>query len=170
MSEELSPSDLADQVLDESPKASKTEWGARLAEVARAHGMTAFLDRALTEKLGAYVAGRKSLLAKRRQADDLATRAVGYDGTPLSPVISVGTSKGERQLKLWVDASPAEFMAAVFTEQSVVDGRNRANSLRMQIAEQIAEDETLQELSTLAEVCTALGVDPNMLGLSELAA
>lgn len=167
MNEEITPADLADQVLDAMPNGSKLEWGDELRALANVNHMDDFIDRKLTEGLGQFVSSRKAALARKDQAAK--ALAIGYNGSALSPVLSV-RSNGATTLALWVDVSPKQYVEAVLREQNVVEGRNRSNQIRLQLATQMIADDILMGLSTLREVCTAIGVDPDALGLDELSA
>lgn len=68
---------------------------------------------------------------------------------------------------LWTEASPRQFIEAVLREQSVIDGRNDSNAIRLQVVEMIQTDKRLMELGTLRDVCAELDVDPDMLGLDD---
>jgi hypothetical protein len=105
----------------------------------------------------------------RRAAQDRRD-TLGIVGRPAVPdTIPVRTRTGETQLKLWPDAAPAEFVEAVFREQKIIDGRHRANQLRVDLAHDIKADPVLEHLPTLRDVCVRLSIDPDTLGLDDLA-
>lgn len=169
MTAHLTPTDLAEQVVASLPNGTLTEWGAELINLARFHGMDFWLDQRLTQSCGAFAKNTYQQLEQRRQAERLVARGVTYSGKPMSSTISIKNDDGSRQTVLWIDASPAAFIEAVLTEQAVIRGRQDANSLRFQVVEMLQDDPTLRELPTLGAVCEACGIDPDTLGLDELA-
>ena len=165
---EVTLHDLAEEVLSIYPSARKDEWGEELIRRVGQEG-DAIQQEAhakFVAAMGAYVSNIKAAQARAEQAERVAQ--VSYHGRPLTPTISVRTDAG-RQLMLWLDASPRQFVEAVFREQSVVVGRLNSNKLRVKVAEMCQQDEQLMELPTLADVCNELDVDPEELELEELA-
>lgn len=160
--------ELADEVLDDMPNATKYEWGQELSKRARSENLYAEINDRLNTSMGALVTSRKS--TRESAAMDARAPKVGYDGSLLSPVISVANPDGGRQLTLWVNATPDQYVNAVTREQNVVDGRNRSNKVRLQLVERMIADPTLMELPHLKDVCVALRIDPDTLGLAELTA
>jgi hypothetical protein len=160
--------DLAEDVLAANPNGSKTEWGEALIQRVGDQGdaIAAEAEAKYVAAMGVYVSNVKAAQARADQAER--TAQVTYHGRPLTPTVSV---KGEygRQLMLWLDASPRQFVEAVFREQSVVLGRLNSNKLRLKIAEMCQQDDALMEMPTLAAVCQELNVDPAELELEELA-
>lgn len=171
---DLTLHDLAEDVLDGNPNGTKDQWGAALI---RAVGDGELLDggrdaiqveatHKYVASMGAFVSGIKAARERARQVER--TAHVTYHGRPLTPTVSVRTDAG-RQLMLWLDASPRQFVEAVFREQSVALGRLNSNKLRLKIAEMCQQDDELMDLPTLAHVCDALDVDPDDLELEALA-
>lgn len=167
---DLTLHDLAEQVLGAAPTGTKTEWGKRLAKLAGDNGdaIAAEVDRKLHATLGAYVAGIKSAQARQAQHERALERGITHEGRPLTSTISVRTETGT-QTMLWMEASPTQFVEAVFREQSVIDGRSNSNKLRRKVAEMCQDDDGLMDLPTLADVCAELGIDPDELELNVLA-
>jgi hypothetical protein len=162
------PRELADDVLAGNPKGSKAEWGRAMRDLAAAEGMAAYLEAKLIETLGNYVSGRKASNEQHSQVARLAGLEVSHTGRPLSPTISVRRPDGARQLVLWIDATPQQFIDAVFRQQNTIDGLQTANSVRFELAAQMQADESLLALPTLRAVCDRLDLDPDTLGLDEL--
>lgn len=165
----MSLADLASDVLAWDRRASKHEWGLDLlarVEDADDDALNEEVREKLIGKLGDYVAGVKAAAEKARQAERML--AVGYNGRPITPTVSVRNEDGSTQTMLWIDASPAQFMDAVLREQSVVDGRLRSNIVRLKVVDMLRQDDCLMDLPTLQDVCNALGVNPDTLGLDEL--
>lgn len=165
---EVSLHDLAEEVLSVSPNGNKTEWGEALIRLVGDQGdaIAAEAHSKYVAAMGAFVSSVKAAQARAEQAARIAH--ITYHGRPLTPTVSVRGEYG-RQLKLWLDASPREFVEAVFREQSVVLGRLNSNKLRIKIAELCQQDDALMELPTLADVCNELDIDPAQLELEELA-
>lgn len=88
-------------------------------------------------------------------------------GRPVSPTLSVRTEHG-RQLMLWQQATPRQFVEAVRTEQAVALGRLDANKPRHKLVERMLCEPALLTLPSLADVCRALGVDVVTLDLDSL--
>lgn len=169
---DLTLSDLADQVLSANRNGSKHEWGSDLLALTQAHDEPEIDDEVRGKTiaaLGNVVNGRKSAQEKQAQRDRLANLAISYDGRPLlNPTLSVRAPSGARQGKLWIDATPQEYIEAVIREQRVVDGRNNANAIRLQLVEVMQRDEHLMTLPTLKDVCAELNINPDALGLEDL--
>lgn len=168
---DLNLSDLADQVLIANYNGTKHDWGRELLELVEAHD-EAHLTDAVHEKtiaaLGNVVNQRKTHRETAAKNERLASRAVTYTGRPLNPTISVRTESGARQGVLWIYATPRQYIDAVIREQKVIDGRNDANAVRLQLVEVMNQDGHLQDLPTLKDVCDELGIDPDTLGLEDL--
>lgn len=171
MSEELSQ-EIAEQVLALHPSASKATWGkVFLALAADEPDLEQWLDSKLIASLGNYVTQLKSRQATQRRNERLISLGVSTaTGRPISPTISVRMTDGSRQGVLWVEASPAQFVEAVFREQAVVDGRAESNAIRMQLAEILNGRKSLMGLPTLGAVCEELEINPDTLGLEDLEA
>lgn len=159
--------DLAGDVLAANPEGTKTQWGAALIRLVgdQEDAIVAEAQAKYVAAMGAYVSGVKAAQARADQSER--TAHVTYHGRPLTPTVSVRGEHG-RQLKLWLDASPREFVEAVFREQSVVLGRLNSNKLRVKIAEMCRQDDALMDLDTLTDVCQELHLDPAELELEEL--
>lgn len=168
---DLTLSDLADQVLMANYNGTKRDWGQELLDLVRAHDeqhlMTAVHEKTVTA-LGNVVNSRKTSRETAAKNERLASRAVAYTGRPLNPTISVRTESGARQGVLWIYATPRQYIDAVIREQKVIDGRNDANAVRLQLVELMQQDDHLQDLATLKDVCDELGIDPDTLGLDDL--
>lgn len=166
--------DLAADVLLWDPKGSKHDWGVDLlrrveaAEDDERDTLNAEVREKMIAKLGEYVSGVKASSEKARQAERML--AVGYNGRPITPTVSVRNIDGSTQSMLWVDATPAQFLEAVLREQSVIDGRRDSNIVRLKVVDMLRQDESLMDLPSLRDVCTVLNVDPDTLGLEELGA
>lgn len=168
MSEDyLTPADLADQALEiEGTSASKTILGKRMLDLIAEHDeahINSWRHARLVASMGAFVSQHKARLIQ-----DEAPK-VSYQGVPMTGGISVGSSNSSRQMALWLDVSPQEFIDAVQREQNVVDGRSASNRVRLQIMQIVTADEELSQLPTLRAVLDALEIDPNELNLDELA-
>lgn len=163
---------IADQVLDLHPDHSKDEWGRAFLDIAADHDPEAFEQWArakLTASASRYVSDRKRAREAKRQAERLITRGVAVaTGRPISPTMSIVADDGSRQQVLWVEASPTQFINAVMREQAIVNGRADSNATRLQVVEYLRSDDNLMSLPTLRDVCAALEIDPDALGLDEL--
>lgn len=168
----VSPKDIAEQVLGDSPSATKNEWGQDFLRLAQEHdqeSIEAFIHDRLVANLGSYVAKVKEVREEKRQQERLMQLGVSYAGRPITRTISVSRSNGGgRQMMLWTEASPAQFIEAVQREQHVIDGRKDSNAVRLLVVKMLTRDETLMGLPTLGDVCNHLDVDPDTLGLEEL--
>lgn len=170
---DMTPSDIAEQVLSTLPKATKDEWGREFLRLAKVHGQEQ-IDEFVTGKtitaLGTYIKGADAHRQAVARNDRLMARGVATaTGRPITPTLSVRAKDGSRQQCLWVEATPMQFMEAVLLEQRIVDGRRDSNKVRLIVVEAMQADEHLMELSTLGDVCRSLGIDPDALGLEELA-
>ncbi len=171
MSDELRHA-IAEQVIGLDPDGNKTTWGKAFLELAEQYGMSDFGDwknAQLISICGTQVGRVKTAIERKQKNARLLERGVAVGtGLNVNPTISVRTKDGARQLMLWTKATPAQFLAAVFREQAIVDGRAESNAIRMQLAERLRKDELLMELPTLGDVCAALEIDADILGLDEL--
>lgn len=170
---DLTLADLADHVLALMPDGAKADCGRELLTAVRSYDIdtiTTEVEARTIASLGSYVAGRKSAAAKTSQAERLMTYGVTYTGRPISPTLSIRSEDGTSQLAAWTDATPRQFLDAVLREQKVIDGRNDSNRLRLHVVDLLTQDEALMGLPSLSSVCAALGVDPDLLGLDDLAA
>lgn len=171
MSEELRHA-IAEQVAAMDPKGTKSAWGKAFLTLAAEHGMDDLADWQAAQLIaasGTYVAKVRAAEERRRQAERLLTLGLSTaGGRPITPTLSVRAEGGGRQGVLWYEATPLQFIEAVMREQAVVDGRAESNAVRMRLAVQIRESEALMALPTLADVCAALGLDPDTLGLEGL--
>ena len=165
---------IADQVLGLLPTGSKVDWANKFMDIADEQddpAINAWLEQRLIVAIGDYINGRKALAAKHRQNQRLIDLGISVvNGRPISPHLSVRGDDGTRQGVLWIEATPQQFVDAVFREQAVVDGRAAANAVRMQLAGLIQSTPDLMVLPSLREVCDELKLDPDTLGLEELAA
>jgi hypothetical protein len=161
----ITPHDLAEQVVTANPTGTKDEWSQDFLALVPAHGLEWFVKQQTANAIGQYVSNVEANRRKRRQKEEALRRGISV--ATHSPVISVRGAEG-RQLMLWIDASPAQYLEAVLTEQAVVDGRGRANVVRLRLAQRMQAEPELLALATLGEVCKAIGVDPDVLGLDEL--
>lgn len=166
--DDLSPNDLAEQVIRMLPRGNLAEWGAEMVKLARFHKFDGWLDDRLAASCANYVKSVKTSMDQRAQSERLMARGVAYNGRAVSPTISIAGKDGGRQTVLWVEASPQAFMEAVLAEQSVIDGRNQSNRVRFQLVALMQEDPALADLPTLGDVCRACGIDPDTLGLGDL--
>lgn len=164
--------DLAEQVLAWDYHASKNEWGEEMLRLVRSHNddeLTQFVHERTVAALGAYIGSVKAAMERRKQQERILQRGISTaTRRPVNPYLSVRGSDGSRQGLLWIEATPVQFMEAVFREETVVRGRAEANAVRMQLAELIQQDDGLQDLSSLKDVCSELHIDPDTLGLEEL--
>lgn len=171
---DLTLADLADQVLSANSDGTKYEWGSELLDLVHAHdepGLDAEVRGKTVVALGNLVNGRKSAQEKAAQQQRVKSLPIDYNGRPLaSPTISVRGETGARQGVLWINATPQQYIEAVIREQRVVDGRNNANAIRLQLVEVMQRDEHLLTLSTLKDVCEELDINPDTLGLEDLEA
>lgn len=169
--------DFAAIVLDDMPDATKDECGAALARlVGDLYGAERWQHEAharYIRSLGAVVSALSARTkdAEKRERLALATEnGIAYNGRPITETLSVRRDDGSRQLVLWTQATPSQFVEAVLREEAVAAGRVRSNRVRMQLASIIADDEHLMALPTLAAVCEREGINPDSLGLDELSA
>lgn len=166
--------ELAEEIIAALPAGTASEWGEAFILAVEEHGddtVAAWLHDKQVAAMGRYVSG---VLARRRakeRADRLIARGVSVaTGRAITPTLSVRGEDGARQLVLWVEATPLQFIDAVEREQNVIEGRLGANRTRLAIAEAIKDDDHLMDAPTLAVVCERLGIDPDVLGLDELEA
>jgi len=171
---EMTPADIAEQVLGELPQASITAWGKeflRLAEVHDQPGISEFVTAKTIAALGNYIKGVKAQQETARRNARLMARGVATStGRPITPTLSVRAQDGSRQQCLWYEATPAQFLEAVLLEDQIVAGRLASNRVRLSVVEAMQNDASLMDLPTLVDVCEALGIDPDTLGLEELPA
>ncbi|MDH2424856.1 hypothetical protein [Sphaerisporangium sp. TRM90804] len=171
MSEELKQG-IAEMVLGLHPGADKAIWGAEFIKLAAEHDdpeINAWIDSRLEAALGSYVNTVRTRREAQRRNERLIARGVSVtSGRLISPSMSVRRSDGARQGVLWVEATPAQFVEAVFREAAVVDGRAESNAIRMQLAALLKSDKQLMKLPTLADVCAELRLDPDTLALDTL--
>lgn len=168
----MEPHDIADQVLAGNRTANKAEWGEEMWRLIAAHNdeeLNGWLRARIVASLGSFVGQVKAAREQRKQKERQREYGVSSgSGRPVNPYLSVRGDDGSRQGLLWIEATPIQFMEAVFREEAVVRGRAEANAVRMKLAELIQEDEQLQELADLKTVCSELNIDPDTLGLAEL--
>lgn len=173
MSEELREA-IAEQVLALHPDADKPTWGREYLKLARSHAdpeVDQWINERLLSVLGRYVDNVRDRREKRQRNERLMSRGISTTtGRPINPSLSVRRKDGRPQGGLWVEASPLQYVEAVFREDAVVRGRGESNAVRMKLAELIQRDEALQELPALKDVCAELDIDPDTLGLEELPA
>lgn len=174
---DLTLADLAEQVLLANYTGTKDQWGEELLQLVDAHDARCLAEevrRKTVAALGNQVSQVKSRRERTAQNERLMARAVSADGRPmgkpLSPTLSVRTESGARQSTLWIFATPRQYIDAVLREQKVIDGRNDSNAIRLHLVDLIQEDEHLQDLPTLKDVCDELGINPDTLGLEDLEA
>lgn len=165
---------ITDQVLHLHPDGNKTEWGEVFLDLAAEQDPDAFEEWSRTKLLAAAgnaVSRESSRRRERERNERLLSRGVAAaTGRPINPTMSFRAADGSRQLLLWIDASPQQFVDAVMREQAIVDGRNDANAVRLQVVELLRKNKRLMALSTLRDVCTEMEIDPDTLGLDELEA
>lgn len=172
--EDVTLQTLAEQVLSDNPKGTKDEWARALQSlVGPIDGSERWQAEAFAKylsALGQYVASRAAAIARAAAAEarDATENAVSYSGRPMTQTMSIRHEDGSTQLVLWINASPAKYVEAVFREQAVSTGRVNSNKVRMQLARILLDDESLMALPTLADVCAVQGIDPDSLGLDEL--
>lgn len=166
MTTDDTPADLARKVIKRTPDGTIDQWGTQLDKMidkADEGYLNEWRLGAVRQTLGRFVKATKA----RLEADQ--GPKVSHDGKPLgmTPTLSVRTEKG-RQLKLWTECSPDQFIEAVIREQRTVDGRHNSNALRMQVVELLEKRDDLRSMETLAVVLDAIGQDPAELKLDEL--
>lgn len=172
MSDDIQPIDLAEQVLSANYLGTQAQWGRELRLLLDAHDEPHLLDwqrERLESSLANYVKQHKTRLEHIRQQERALAIGITPNGRLINPTISVRNEAGGRQTLLWVEATPSQFIEAVLCEQSVIDGRNQSNRLRLHVVELLQQDESLMALPTLGAVCGAVGIDPDSLGLDDLA-
>ncbi len=165
---DLTLSDLADQVLRWCPDGTKVDWGAEMFKLAELYGLDSEVHAKTITALGTIVSHLKARRAKAAKAQRLLDLGVTFQGRPITPTLSIRGEDGDRQLPLWTEASPQQFVEAVLREQGVVDGRNDSNVIRLTLVRAMQADASLMELPTMLDVCVELGIDPDMVGVEEI--
>jgi hypothetical protein len=90
---------------------------------------------------------------KQRDERDVEVPTIRYDGRPMTKTIKVNG-----QLRLWYEVTPAQWCAAVFREQQVVDGRQESNAVRLELVRLLDGRPDLMGLPTIEAVLTTLGL------------
>jgi hypothetical protein len=182
--DEITLTSLCDEVLARLPHGTKDEWASELLDLARRHRLDHELDtvltHALSRRVSAHAARRAEAHRRAVEASRVIELGVTHDGAPLAGshtpprlltrTLSVRTDDHRSQLTLWDAATPQQFVDAVHREARIIVGRTEQNAVRLGLARAIERDESLKALATVRDVCQALGIDPDTLGLDDLGA
>lgn len=169
MSDDPTQRDLAEQVLAAYSDSTIDTWGRemdKLVDLNSSDHLKQWREQIVVAALGRYVKAIKAADARRRSA----MCAVTHDGQPftsMTPTISVKSGEA-RQLMLWWECSPGQFMDAVWREAATVAGRSESNDRRMKFVELLQEHPDAMALPTVKEAAALLGVDITELALEEL--
>jgi hypothetical protein len=171
--DDLTLTDLADQVMHWSYNGKKPEWGEELLRLANLHGLEEEVRDKTVATLGKFVSDHKAKWDAGQKKERWRKRGVilgvTHSGRPITETLSVRGDDGKRQLPLWTQCSPRQYMEAVSREQRIVTGRDASNAIRWEIVNAMQAEPALLDLPTMLDVCKALGIDPDLVGLEETA-